>query len=141
MKVVSIVAVAFVSIAILVIVVSAPKASVQEETAAKGLKSILALYKAREFDQLIRERYSEIYKAQETGKVDVLIEKFSQRFSAEKQLNEVVVILESFVGVEPEVVTNPNPRVTETDKMAKFPMEQGEFTLYLQKTGKWGFHM
>ena len=141
MKTVSIVTVALVSISILVIAVTAQQASVQDETAAEGLDAILALYKTREFDQLIRERYSEIYKAQEAGKVDVLIEKFSQRFSDEKQLNDVVATLESLTGVQPEVVTNPNPRVTETEKMAKFPMEQGEFTLYLQKTGKWGFHM
>ncbi len=118
-----------------------PQSFAGEETPEDGLKDILILYKEGNFEKLIKERYTEIYKAEEAGKVNELIQKVSNRFSNEKKLNQVIAVFETLVNVKPEIVDNPMPRITETDKMAKFQMENGEFKLYLQKNGKWGFHM
>ncbi|MCP4978796.1 MAG: hypothetical protein GY931_21835, partial [Maribacter sp.] len=64
-----------------------------------------------------------------------------KRFANEKKLNQIIAVFETLVDVKPDIVDNPMPRITETDKMAKFKMKNGEFKLYLQKNGKWGFHM
>ncbi len=112
-----------------------------EETPEDGLKVIHILYKEKDYEKLIRERYTEIYKAEEAGKVNELIQIFSKRFSNEEKLSQVIAVFESLVDVKSEIVVNPKPRITETDKMAKFPTKNGEFKLYLQKNGKWGFHM
>ena len=90
---------------------------------------------------LIRERYSEIYKAEAQGKVNELIESFSRRFSNEEKLQRVILIYEKCLEIGPEIVGNPSPRETETDKMAEFSLKENTVRLYLQKTGKWGFHM
>ncbi|MCP4269277.1 MAG: hypothetical protein GY777_27530 [Candidatus Brocadiaceae bacterium] len=118
-----------------------PQSFAGEENPEDGLKNILILYKEKKFEKLIKERYTEIYKAEEAGKVNELIQKFSNRFANEKKLNQVIAVFETLVDVKPNIVDNPMPRITETDKMAKFQMENGEFKLYLQKSGKWGFHM
>ncbi len=129
------------SLTLLFLLIVVPLSFAGEETPEDGLKSILTLYKERNFEKLIKERYTEIYKAEEAGKVDVLIEKFTKRFSNEKMLNQVIAVFESLVDVKPEIVVNPMPRITESDKIAKFPTKNGEFKLYLQKNGEWGFHM
>jgi hypothetical protein len=123
------------------LLIGIPPSFAGEETSEDGLKVILTLYKEKNFEKLIKERYTEIYKAEEVGKVDELVQKFSTRFSNEKKLNQVIVIFESLVDIKPEIVVNSMPRITETDKMAKFPIKNGEFKLYLQTNGKWGFHM
>jgi len=129
------------SLILLILLIGAPQSFAGEETPEDGLKVILTLYKEKNFEKLIKERYTEIYKAEEIGKVNELIQKFSKRFSNEKKLNQVIAVFESLVDVKPDIVVNHKPRITETDKMAKFPIKNGEFKLYLQKNGKWGFHM
>ncbi len=129
------------SLTLLFLLIVVPLSFAGEETPEDGLRSILTLYKERNFEKLIKERYTESYKAEEGGKVDVLIEKFTKRFSNEKTLNQVIAVFESLVDVKPEIVVNPMPRITESDKIAKFPTKNGEFKLYLQKNGEWGFHM
>lgn len=126
---------------VLSFLIMVPQSFAGEETPEDGLKEILTLYKEKNFEKLIKERYTEIYKAEEVGKVNELIQKFSKRFSNEKKLNQVVAVFETLVDVKSEIAVNPMPRITETDKMAKFPIKNGEFKLYLQKNGKWGFHM
>jgi hypothetical protein len=129
------------SLILLILLIGVPQSFAGEETPEDGLKVILTLYKEKNFEKLIKERYTEIYKAEEVGKVDELVQKFSTRFSNEKKLNQVIEIFESLVDIKPEIVVNSMPRITETDKMAKFPIKNGEFKLYLQTNGKWGFHM
>lgn len=70
-----------------------------------------------------------------------LIESFSRRFSNEEKLQRVILIYEKCLEIGPEIVGNPSPRETETDKMAEFSLKENTVRLYLQKTGKWGFHM
>ena len=118
-----------------------PTAAVAGETPQEAVQHIIDLYKTRNFDKLIHERYSEIYKAEAHGKVDQLVERVSSRFSNEKKLSSVIELYEIILKVEPEIVTNPAPRETETEKMAEFNLNKDTFRLYLQKTGKWGFHM
>ncbi len=129
------------SLTLFFLLIVVPLSFAGEETPEDGLKSVLNLYKEKNFEKLIKERYTEIYKAEEAGKVDELIEKFTKRFSNEKLLNQVIAVFESLVDAKPEIVVNSMPRITESDKIAKFPIKNGEFKLYLQKNGKWGFHM
>lgn len=129
------------SLILISLLIVVPQSFAGEETPEDSLKVILTLYKEKNFEKLIKERYTEIYKAEEVGKVNELIQIFSKRFSNEKKLNQVIAVFESLVDVKPEIVVNPKPRITETNKMAKFLIKNGEFKLYLQKNGKWGFHM
>ena len=112
-----------------------------EETPEEAVKIIFTLFKNREFVQLIRERYTEIYKAEKAGKVADLIEDFSKRYANEEKLKNITVFFESLLDIKPNIAINSAPRVTETEKMAIFPLKDSEFKLYLQKSGKWGFHM
>ncbi len=129
------------SLILLAMFIGAPQCFAEEETPEAGLKEILKLYKEKKFETLIKERYTEIYKAEEAGQIDKLVQQFSKRFSNEKKLNQIIAVFESLKNVKPDVSVNPMPRKTETDKMANFPLGKGKFTLYLQKNGKWGFHM
>lgn len=112
-----------------------------QETPKEGIKSIIALFQAKDFDTLIRERYSEIYKAQAVGKVDELINRVTKRFSNQKRLARSIQVFKRALDVEPEIMINPAPRETETDKMASFNVQDGPVVIYLQKSGKWGIHM
>lgn len=126
---------------LIAILAMATSAFAGEETPQQGLTTIITLYKTKSFERLIKERYTEIYKAEAVGKVDVLIKRFTQRFASEDKLQKVIKTLEKIQKVKPEIVVNPAPRETETKKMATFSLKDNAFKLYLQKTGKWGFHM
>ena len=128
---------------VLLVALLAPASVVlaDEETSKQGVQAIIALYQARDFSALIRERYTEIYKAETVGKVDELVEKFSLRLADEGKLNRVIELYTQCLDVAPVVTTNPNPRETETPSMATYTLGEDTFNLYLQKTGKWGFHM
>ena len=129
-------------ILLLAILSITPYALAGEETPQEGVQSIIKLYEEKNFDILIRERYAEIYKAEAEGKVDVLIKRYSQKLSNdEKKLQQIIQILKRFSKVTPVLTVNPNPAVTETDKMAEFRDKKDTYKLYLLKTGKWGFHL
>lgn len=118
-----------------------PNAFAGEETPHQAVQSIINLYEAKDFSTLIRERYTEIYKAEAAGKVDELIKKYTQRLSSETKLQQVISQYLKLLEVEAKITTNPIPRETESDSMALFSLEADTYKLYLQKTGKWGFHM
>ena len=126
---------------LITLLVLAPNAFAAEETPQQGLTNIITLYKTKNFERLIRERYSEIYKAEALEKVEELIKKFSHRMSNEDKLQKVIRTLGEIQKVNPEIIVNSAPRETETEKMATFRFKENTYTLYLQKTGKWGFHM
>ena len=100
------------SLILLSLLIGAPQSFAEEETPEDGLKVILILYKEKNFEELIKERYTEIYKAEEVGKVDAIIQKLSKRFSNEKKLNQVIAVFESLVDVKPDIVVNSKPRIT-----------------------------
>lgn len=111
------------------------------ESPQDAAKAIATLFKTKDFERIVKERYTEIYKAEKAGKVDDLVKKFSKRYSNESKLKSMVQFFESLQRIEPTIAKNPAPRVTETDKMAVFQTSKGEYKLYLQKSGKWGFHL
>lgn len=113
----------------------------EQETPKEGLQAIISLYQSGDFDRLIKERYNEIHKAEAVGKVDELIARFSKRLAHKNRLDQVVQIYQSALDVTPELTENPYPQITETDQMAVFDVDGFILKLYLQKTGRWGFHM
>ena len=118
--------------------------SVSAETAIEGLKEIKALYEAKNFEKLIKERYSEIHKAKDDAEVEKIIGFMKKRFGNEKNLNMVLKIYEGAEKVEPVIMKNPSPNESEDENMAvfkiKFHGKELPFNLYQMKNGKWGFH-
>lgn len=112
-----------------------------EETPYQAIKEIMNLYKTKDFETLVKDRYAELHKAKSDTEVQKVIQMFSKKFSGDKILNRILAIYEITLAITPEIVENPNPQITETNKMAIFKMEKGEMKLYLLKTGKWGFHI
>lgn len=111
------------------------------ETPKEALQVIIDLYKSSDFDTLIRKRYAEIHKAKSDGDINKLIARHTKRFSNKKLLGKAIQFYESALRSTPRIITNKNPQITETDKMAEFPLDKNVYKLYLLKTGVWGFHM
>ena len=118
-----------------------PTLVLAEESPIEGVQAIIQLYKDRNFDQLVRDRYTEIHKAESDKDITKLIDKLSRRFASDEALSEVVGIYEKALTTEPRIVSNPYPQPTEQDAMAEFPITPGPLRLYLMKSGKWGFHL
>ena len=118
-----------------------PQALADEESPQQAVQAILELYRARDYQTLLRERYTERHKAEAAGKTRELADKFARRLADEATYQKVISAYSECLEVEPVITDNPYPQVTETDKVALFSLEGGPFKLYLQKTGKWGFHM
>ena len=118
-----------------------PSSYAEDESPTEGLQAIINLYKSKDFDTLLRERYAEIHKAKTDDEIEKLVKMFSAKFSNEKRLNKTISIYEKILLITPIIATNENPQITESDKIAQFPMEDSSYKLYLLKTGKWGFHL
>ena len=112
-----------------------------EESPEEGLNEIISLYKSKNFDILIKERYTEIYKAKNDKEVESLIMLFSKKMENVKRYKQTIALLESIDLTNIEISKNPSPQLTETKKMAVFRLKNGTYKLYLQKNGKWGFHL
>ena len=123
------------------LVIFIPLSFAGEETPVQGMKAIIELYKTKNFDTLIRERYAEIHKAKSEDDISKLVTRFSERFSNEKKLKQVIQIYEMALQSKPVIKTNENPQITETDKIANFAIGEKSIKLYLLKSGKWGFHL
>ncbi len=112
-----------------------------QETPQEGLAAIIALYNARDFETLIHERYTELYKAENEGQVALVIARHAERLSDEYTLARAIDLLES---IDPDSVVLSGaaiPLPSETGEMATFSMGDQEYRLYRQLDGKWGFHM
>ena len=126
---------------LIAVLAPAPYALASEETPHQGVRAMIELYQARDFATLIRERYTERHKAEAAGKMPELMDKYARRLAAEETLQQVISRYSECLEVDPVIADNPNPQVTETARIALFHLEAGTLKLYLQKTGKWGFHM
>ncbi len=118
-----------------------PISPADPESPQDGLAAIIALYKARDFETLILERYTELYKAENPDQITQLIASYQTNLATDSALNEVVELLES---IDPDSVvlsTDPNPQSSETGQVASFTLGDQQYVLYLQNTGKWGFHI
>ena len=115
-----------------------------EETPKEALQAIIKLYESKNFEKLIKERYSEIHKADTPEKLKKFIDMFSKRFSNEKNLRIKVSFLKEGLKAEPEIFKNIAPNESETEDVASFPVKihgkEIEYNLYKMKSGKWGFH-
>lgn len=118
-----------------------PPAVAAEETPHEAVKAIIELYRARDYEALIRERYTERHKAQALGKMRELTDKFAQRLADEDTLERVIAAYSECLQVDPVITDSPYRQETETGKVAVFNLENGPLKLYQQNTGKWGFHM
>lgn len=118
-----------------------PASYAAQETPQEALKIIMNLYKARDFNTLFRERYTELHKAKSEDEVKKIISRYAGKFAGDRLINKVVQIYSEALKSTPKIVKNPYPQVTETDKMAEFPITKNVLRVYLMKNGKWGFHL
>ena len=76
--------------------------SSESETPVQGIQSIIQLYEARDFNSLIRTRYAEISKAENEEQIQMLIDRFTNRFEDENKLNEAISTYKSVLQLTPD---------------------------------------
>lgn len=136
----------YIFLTVLLIFAGKSFAEVEEEgeSPKAALQAIIKLYESKDFEKLIKERYSEIHKADTAEKLKAFIEKFTKRFSSEKNLRIKISFLKEGLKVEPKIFKNIAPNENEDEEMAHFPIKihdrEVEYILYKMKSGKWGFH-
>ena len=115
------------------------------ETPKEAAKALKALYETKNFEKLVKERYTELHKAKTDKDVQKVIDMISGQFSKEKNLKMILSIYDQLINVEPTVEDNPKPQQGESGKVAVFKVKFGDkeipFKLYQMKNGKWGFHL
>jgi hypothetical protein len=103
------------------------------ETPTEAAGAIAELYRARDFDALVRTRYAEIAKAENDEQVRALVERFRSRFESDEALAQAVSTYESLQAVEPEM--------SDDGRVATFRVQQGFVKLSRMPDGRWGFHL
>ena len=115
------------------------------ETPKEGAAAIKKLFESKNFETLVKERYTELFKAKSDDEVQKLIDMISKRFGNEKNLKMILSIYDEVLKVEPVVEDDPSPLESENGKMAtfliKFHGKEIPFKLYQMKNEKWGFHL
>lgn len=104
-----------------------------QETPVQAIGSIIALYKARDFDTLFRTRYAEIDKAETEEQIQSLIDRYASRFEGDEALNEAIATYTSVLTLTPEL--------TEDGTVATFQLDGGSIKLSKMPDGTWGFHL
>ena len=107
--------------------------SSESETPVQGIQSIIQLYEARDFNSLIRTRYAEISKAENEEQIQMLIDRFTNRFEDENKLNEAISTYKSVLQLTPEL--------SENNTVAIFRLDNGFIKLSQMPNGNWGFHL
>ena len=119
--------------------------SVFAETPKEAAKALKALYEAKDFEKLVKERYTELHKAKNDKDVQKIIDMISGQFSNEKNLKMILTIYDQLINTEPTIEEKANPQKSESGKVAVFKVKFGDkelpFKLYEMKNGKWGFHL
>ncbi|MCM8528393.1 MAG: hypothetical protein NE327_17855 [Lentisphaeraceae bacterium] len=114
------------------------------ETPQEALLEIKKLYETKNFTKLVKERYTEIFKADSPDEEKKIIEMLSKRYDKEKNMKITLSFLNEAVKVEPKVQFNPSPNENEDEHMAIFQVSMHgsniDYKLYKMKNGKWGFH-
>ena len=114
------------------------------ESPQEALLEIKKLYETKNFTKLVKDRYSEIFKADSPDEVNKVIDMLTKRFAKEKNLRITLSFLNAAVKVEPKVQFNPSPNENEDEHMAVFQVSMHgneiDYKLYKMKNGKWGFH-
>lgn len=114
------------------------------ETPQEGAKAILELLKARDYDTLFRQRYSEWHKVEAEGKdPKAAVKKLAARW--EKRHEAMVDLFTKLAAAEFEPGKNERPQKTETDELATATISLNgrdiPYSLYRMKNGRWGFHL
>ncbi len=121
---------------------SSATVATEKETATEGLNKIIALYKAKDSETLIKIRYSEIYKMENKEDINKKVGYFGKRLAKEGYVEQVALIFESAAKLTPTFTHDGKPNSVETGTVAHFDMGEGRILkLYLMKNGLWGFHM
>lgn len=115
------------------------------ETPKEAAKALRALYESKNFDKLVKERYTELHKAKSDKDVQKIIDMISGQFSNDKNLKMILGIYDQILNTEPTIKENSQPQKSESGKVAIFKVKFGDreipFKLYQMKNGKWGFHL
>lgn len=118
--------------------------SIFAETPKEGIAEILNLYKTKDVEKLVKERYTELHKAKTEKEVKQVIDMLKGLVSDEKTLKRLTDFLSELQLVEP-VLSKQDPKYiqeTETGDIAKFKAKSGRsYRLFKMKSGKWGFHL
>ena len=117
--------------------------SANAETPNEASKAILELIKKKDYESIVRKRYSEIHKAKTEEEVKRVIDMLSKRWGKDNQI--VISIFEQLSTAKFTTSKNNNPQKTETGRIATASFKLGDKTipykLYEMKNGLWGFHM
>ncbi|MCM8531885.1 MAG: hypothetical protein NE330_12040 [Lentisphaeraceae bacterium] len=118
--------------------------SMAAETPKDGLSAILSFYKNKQIETLVKERYTELYKAKNEKDLKKIVTFLSELANDEKFMKEFSSFFEELLKTEPKL-SKQDPeyiRETETGDIAKFKAKSGRtYRLYKMKSGKWGFHL
>lgn len=114
----------------------------REESATEGLHAIIDLYKAGNYEVLVKERYAELFKAKDDAQVEQLVAHFAKRFSNEAKLKQALEMLSEISKVAPEVTPVTKDTPFGATKSASFDFgEERPYVLWLLPSGKWAFTM
>ena len=129
-------------ISLLVIIACFSFKLLAQEKPAQALDVLITLYEKKDFDTLVRERYTEIHKAKSDTEIKKLIEKYKKRYADADKLKQVVDFYKSAKKVKAIIGKAEIPQKTETGRVARFTLKSGPtLTLYEMKSGTWGFHL
>lgn len=103
------------------------------ESPEQAIKSIITLYKAKDFNSLIRTRYAELPKADNELQIQFLVDRFSKRFADEEKLKAAIKTYKSALKSKKEW-SNGGNTVT-------FKLKKGFIMLSVMPDGRWGFHL
>ncbi len=110
-----------------------PAANAAAETPNQAARAIADLFRAGDFDALIRTRYAEIHKAPGEEQIEQLVERFRKRFGDDSARAEAIGIYEGLDSTTPEL--------SEDGTVAAFPVGDGFVKLSRMADGRWGFHL
>lgn len=108
-------------------------ASTDDESPVDGIKAIIVLFETQNWDELIRTRYAEIYKASGEDDIQKLISKYESLFSDDASRNEAIATYQSALLV--------TPVLSENNTIAQFNLPEGFIKLSLMENDQWGFHL
>lgn len=103
------------------------------ESPETAIKEIIKLYKAKDYETLIKTRYAELPKANSEFQIQFLTDKFQKRFSDKEKLNQAIKTYKSALKA-PKEWSNGGNTVT-------FKLKEGFIMLSVMPNGKWGFHL
>lgn len=113
----------------------APVAEVaSEESPRAGLLAIAELYRARDFDALVRTRYAELHKAETEEQVTMLIERLRKSCAEPAALENIITTLET-------AAEEGTPEFSDDGRTATYDVPGSTIRISRMENGRWGFHL